>query len=233
MLDAGCGAIPVQAIYAALSSPKVRCTCIEFNPNSAEMAKRVVAAFGLQDRIKVVQTDATKFQAEQGIDLLISETMHSGLTAEPMVQIMSNLAPQVNPEGIKLPSKVIIKAALIKVNDYASPKGYVRIYGNLHHYVEPSWQTVVSYQPGDNLEQISFDLPTDSLELGSYFVMLASEVDVGSQHLSPYQALITIPQVLREQNSDPKFFEIKSDTQKVHVEYKHGTDLEKIVSKTE
>lgn len=230
--DAGCGAIPVQAIYAALSSPKVRCTCIELNPNSAEMAKRIVAAFGLQDRIKIVQTDATKFQADSGIDLLISETMHSGLTAEPMVQIMSNLAPQIKPEGITLPNKVIVKAGLIKVNDYTSPKGYVRIYGNLHNYVEPEWQTVVEYKPGDNLEEITFNLPTDNLESGSYFVVLASEVDIGSQHLSPYQALITIPQVLREKNMDPKFFDIKDDTKKVHVEYKPGTDLEKITSKT-
>lgn len=233
VLDAGCGAIPVQAIYAALSSSKVHCTCIELNPNSAAMAKRVVAAFGLQERIKIVQTDAIKFQTEQGIDLLISETMHSGLTAEPMVQIMSNLAPQVNPEGIKLPNKVTVKAAFIKVSDYANPKGYVRIYGNLHHYVEPTWITVTEYKPGDNLEQINFDLPTSDLEPGSYFVLLASEVDIGSQHLNLYQSLITIPQVLREQNMDPKIFKVTSGTQKVHVKYKPGTDLKKITSEVE
>jgi predicted RNA methylase len=231
--DAGCGAIPVQAIYAALSSPKVRCTCIELNPNSAEMAKRIVAAFELQDRIKIVQTDATKFQADSEIDLLISETMHSGLTAEPLVQIMSNLAPQVKPEGIKLPNKVIVKAGLIKVKDYVSPKGYVRIYRNLHPYVEPAWQTVVEYKPGDKLEEIKFDLPTEGLEPGIYFVMLTSEVDIGSQHLSPYQALITIPQVLREQNMDPKFFEVKTGIQKIHAEYKPGTNLKDITSTTE
>ena len=88
MCDAGTGAIPILAIYAALCSDKVRCDALELNPNAARIAQEVVREFGLQDRIQVRQTDATKFQPEEPLDFLISETMHSGLTAEPIVQIL-------------------------------------------------------------------------------------------------------------------------------------------------
>ena len=228
MCDAGTGAIPILAIYAALSSEKVRCTAIELNPNSAAIAEKVVEAFGLQDRIKILRTDAIKFEPEKQIDLLISETMHSGLTAEPMVQILSNLNKYLKEDGVALPSAVRIKAALVPLNDWTSPKGFVKIYGNLHHVVSPNWEEVVHYEPGDNLEEIAFNVPVEGAPKGSYFVLVTSEVDIGSQRINSYQSLITMPQFLRDAKSDPMIFDIKDSDSRhsISVTYKPGEMLD-------
>lgn len=228
MVDAGCGAIPIMAIYAALSSDKVRCTAIELNSNSAELARQLVASFNLQDRIQVVQGDATRFQPERQVDFLISETMHSGLSVEPMVQIMSNLSRYVKPEGVILPSHVSIQTALIPLRDWTSPEGFVRIYGNLHHYVKPEWAQAVDYKPGDRLEDIQLSIPTEVRLPGSYLAMVTSEVDIGSQKLTPYQSLITMPQILRDNKSDPMIFDVKSEDlhRGIAVRYKPGEMLD-------
>ena len=228
MVDAGCGAIPIMAIYAALSSDKVRCTAIELNPNSVEIARQLVASFNLQERIQIVQGDATQFQPEKEVDFLISETMHSGLSAEPMVQIMSNLSRYVKPEGVILPSHVSVQTALIPLSDWTNPEGYARIYGNLHHYVKPEWVQAVDYKPGDGLEDIQLSIPTEGRPPGSYLAMVTSEVDIGSQKLAPYQSLITMPQILRDNKSDPMIFDVKGEDlhRVIAVRYKPGDMLD-------
>jgi len=233
MCDAGCGAIPILSVYAALTSPKVKATCIEINPNSAKMARRIIRALNLENRINVIEDNAIKYSPDRTFDLLVSETMHSGLTAEPIVQIMHNLSSHVKPNGITLPSRIVVKAAQISLEDYAAPKGFVKIYGSLHHYVEPEWTDIAQYQPGDNLERISFTLPipadiASSKKTIGHFVLLASEVNIGNHHLGVYDSLITMPQVLKEPNSDPKLF--LSGKTLVNVEYKPGDNLERIIS---
>ena len=161
MCNAGTGAIPILAIYAALCSDKVKCDALELNPNAAQIAHEVVKEFGLQDRIHVRQADATKFEPDEPLDFLVSETMHSGLTAEPIVQILSNLQPHVKDSGITLPSRVNIQASLVSLADYASPNGkFVKIYGDMHPLTDQDWQEVASYSPGDNLDEISITIPT-------------------------------------------------------------------------
>lgn len=228
MCDAGTGAIPLLAIYAALSSEKVQCTAIELNPNSAAIARQVVEAFGLQDRIRVIETDATKFEPDRQFDLLISETMHSGLTAEPMVQIFSNLKKYVKKDGIALPNEVRVKAALVPLNEWTRPQGFVRIYGNLHHVVRPEWLEVVKYRPGEQLEEVAFEMPVETVPDGSYFVLVTSEVDIGSQRIDSYQSLITMPQFLRDEKSDPAIFDVKRDSghKMIGVKYKPGEMLD-------
>jgi len=227
MCDAGTGAIPILAIYAALCSDKVRCDALELNPNAARIAQEVVREFGLQDRIQVRQTDATKFQPEEPLDFLISETMHSGLTAEPIVQILSNLQPYVKDNGITLPNRVTVQASLVSLADYTSPNvGFVKIYGDMHHVTGQEWQEVASYKPGDNLDEIAFTLPTGDKPQGNHMVGITSTVDVGSQHIAPYQSLITMPQYLIDTKSGPQIFTIGHDSREtIHVQYKPGDML--------
>jgi precorrin-6B methylase 2 len=228
MCDAGTGAIPILAIYAALCSDKVRCDALELNPNAARIAREVVRECGLQDRIQVRQTDATKFQPEEPLDFLISETMHSGLTAEPIVQILSNLQPYVKDNGMTLPNRVTVQASLVSLADYTSLNvGFVKIYGDRHHVVtEQEWQEVASYKPGDNLEEIGFTLSTGDKPQGKHMVGITSTVDVGSQHIAPYQSLITMPQYVLDTKSDPQIFTIGHDSREtIYVQYKPGDML--------
>ena len=230
--DAGCGAIPVMSIYAALCSEKVRCTCVELNPNSARIAREIVNAFGLQDRIEVIQSDATTFTPEQKIDLLISETMHSGLTREMMVQIMTGLKPHVNSEGITLPSKVTVEAALIPISSY-SGIGYTKINEGLHTVFEADYKTVVEYKPGHKLDSIDFEISTTGLENGDYFLVVNSQVEIGNQKLKPYDSLITTPQIALAEGGDsdtsdrltPELVSINDRKKLVQVSYKPSESL--------
>lgn len=229
--DAGCGAIPVQAMYAALRSPRVHGTCIEINEYSAHIARNVVASFGLQDRITIVRDDATSFSCNDQFDLLVSETMHAALTAEPIVQIMSHLHSRMASGGIVLPDTITVRAAIMRVEEYERPRGFVYLYGDAQYYVEPDWQTVATYRPGTVLDAVSFTMPVPPVA-GQYIVLINSEVGVGRQHLAPYQSLITTPQVLREHDLHLRIFSVHAGDphKRVRVRYRPGDLLEDVQS---
>jgi precorrin-6B methylase 2 len=231
--DAGAGAIPVMAIYAALCSDKVRCTALELNPRSAQLARDVVEQFGLQDRIMIVEADATTYVPAKPIDLLISETMHSGLTAEPIVQILSNLQPYVKQGGITLPSAVGIKAAIVPLRDFESPQGYTRIVRTRRRVINPTWQDVVQYVPGQPLDKIEFAFDTTGLPDGEYHVAVTNSVVIGSRTLGPYQSLITVPQYLTGASRETvEEFTIRSDqpgsSSELAVSYTPGSILSNV-----
>jgi hypothetical protein len=181
-----------------------------------------VEVFGLQNRIQVLEADATRFEPKEPFDLLISGTMHSGLTEDPMVQIFSNLKKYVREGGIVLPNEVRIKAALVALKDWTNPRGFVRIYGNLHHVVSPKWVDVAKYVPGDKLDEIAFVLPVGGVPDGSYFVLITSEVDVGAQRILPYESPITSPQFFRDYRSDPEIFDIRASSGHNAISVKHS-----------
>ncbi len=230
LCDAGCGAIPIMAIYAALCSKKVRCTALELNSHSAKIAKQIIEALNLQGCIQVIQADATKFQPEREIDLLISETMNSGLSVEPMVQIMFHLSKYIKAKGVMLPSKVTVQAALVPIEDWFNPKGYVRIHDHLYRHVTPEWKHKIDYRPGDRFDEVQFTIPTEGLSPGSYCILITSEVDIGSQRLQPHESLITMPHVFhdsKDKRSNPQIFEIKGGEpyNAIRIQYRPGDML--------
>ena len=232
VLDAGCGAIPMLGIYATLCSNKVKCTLLELNPNSYRIAREFIGKFNLEDRVRIFQQDATTYVHDEKPNLLISETMHSGLIQEPMVQIMSNLFPYVVPNGIVLPSKVKIKAALVRVTEVMDCPYTVGIWP----YLIPKWQEVLDYKPGDKLEKIDFKLSTTDLVPGLYLVLVTSDVDLDSEHLVDYESLLTTPQVVLDKSTiysdlnswlvtlKPSDIGLKS----VHISYRPGDLLEQV-----
>lgn len=227
MCDAGAGALPILAIYAALCSDKVRCSALELNPNSARIAREVVAGFGLSDRITVIEADATSFQPDQPLDFLVSETMHSGLTKEPMVQILSNLQQYVKEDGTILPSGVKIQAGLVSYENYRNPRRFVNIMEAEHQVHDPNWQEVLNYKSGEDLKEINFTLPLGTVPNGNYLLAIGSTVDVGSQHLALHQSLITMPQYLHEGNGELQIFSLKGERSQsgINVKYKPGDTL--------
>ncbi|MCB9026930.1 MAG: methyltransferase domain-containing protein [Bdellovibrionaceae bacterium] len=207
VLDAGSGAIPILAIFAALLSKKVHVTAIELNPTSFLISKKLVEALGLDRQIQIINEDATKFKSAKEFDLIVSETMHSGLTAEPIVQIFSNVIKYLKVDGIVLPSKITIYSSLFPALNYIRSASYIQIYGQPHVYFEPQWKEVVSYRPGDDLQNISFsyassDFNSDDLHL----LFVTTEVRIGSQVLRPFESLITNPQLIRDSEGNETAF---------------------------
>lgn len=225
MCDAGCGALPIFSIYAALLSEKVSCDSLELNADSAAMAIELVKALGLQDRVRVIQTDAITYKPQGQYDLLVSETMHSGLTQEPIVDIMGNLAKFVRPGGSILPSRITIKAAIVETGSLVSGR-FIQWWKGIHPFIEPEWNDVLVYNPGDDLRQISFDLDMQGLKPGSYLAAITNEVSLGSYHLGVFESIITNPQYVRDINGKELDIEVLSPTsRKLHVSYKPGSLL--------
>ncbi len=202
VLDAGCGGVPIMGIYAALVDTRVRVTCLELNPVSARMARAVVAAAGLQDRIDVICADAITYRARGPVDLLVSETMHSGLIAEPIVAILDNLAPQVARDGLVLPRAVDVKASLVGLDHLHGLIAYKGDLRTVRPYVDTEWQQVARYVPGAGLAKIAFALDTIDASPGAHMVYVTSTVDLGSTRLDVHDSLITAPQAVLEPDSE-------------------------------
>lgn len=166
MVDAGTGPVPLFGILAALKSCKVSVTCLEINPHSAKMAEEVIRNLGLEDRVKVVRVDATNYTHDKEIDLLISETMFAGLTnGEEMIQILCNLAPQVEEGGETIPKSITVEAGITEFG--IGPVEQLRI----------PLRQVYKYSIGEEPERIDFSLPLEGLmPYQSYELVLASNV---------------------------------------------------------
>ncbi|MDD2693934.1 MAG: hypothetical protein PHY14_03300 [Candidatus Gracilibacteria bacterium] len=220
MCDAGCGSVPILAIYACLCSPKVRCTCLELNQDAIPVARAIVDSFGLSDRINVLQGNAITYQPESGFNYLVSETMHSGLTEEPMAQIFANLSKKVLSTGLILPRNVDVRGDLVSIQEFFASKKVVKVGRNPHHYFErrlPSRFTLNTRKPEEDIE---FEVTTP--EDGHYLLILTSTVDLGDFQLREYEALITMPQSVQEENGDPKLLHLKKG-EKYKVSYKAGS----------
>lgn len=210
MCDAWCWWVPILAIYACLLDERVQCTCLELNTTSCEIAKKIIASFWLEDRIKVVHTDATQYSTQNKFDLLVSETMHSWLTEEPMTQIFENLHQYVSDDGDIIPRKVTVKSDLISIKDFFWTWKVVRIYSkkNLHHYIEQSLPNQHTFDTSSPNQNIEFELTASKDD--TFLVILLSDLDLWHWIvLKEYESLITMPQATQMENWSPSIIYIE------------------------
>lgn len=195
VLDAGAGALPIMGMYAALTSPSVRVVCLENNTRSAALARAAIQSLGLTDRIELVVEDARTYVPEKPIDVLVSETMNTGLLDEPLTEILGHLAPYVRTRGSILPSKVEIMATSVPLAEFIEAKEYVHIYGEPCPKLEANWQKTGEYVPGLPLPRIVGTIPgSDAGE--ERVVLVASKVSLGTESLDLYESLISMPEAL-------------------------------------
>ena len=83
-------------------------TFIDIHPDSIAGVRRIVETLGSRGHEFVV-ADATAYQHAGPIHLAISETMQRALTVEPQVAIAANLAAQLHPRGVFVPSSIRIE----------------------------------------------------------------------------------------------------------------------------
>ena len=174
VVDAGCGPIPLFGALAALKFGKVSATCIEINESSARIAESVVYNLGLSDRVKVVVGDAMKYTHNKPIDLLVSETMNSGLTEEPLLQIMQNLSPQVAQDGVVIPEWVSVDAGLV---DLRGSDAYSNIFPD-SAYIAPPVEVVRIGMRGQISDVVDFLLPIPRYKMLAHLA-ISSRVGLG------------------------------------------------------
>ncbi|MBX7143948.1 MAG: SAM-dependent methyltransferase [Oligoflexia bacterium] len=194
VVDAGCGAAPLLGLYAALLSPHVKVLALEVNPASARLARAIVKKFGLADRMQISLRDATSITLTRQIDLLISDTLHTGLSKEPLVQVFQNLMPYLSDQGIAIPRQVTVKAGLVAEREFLHPAAYFHIAEQPVRAVDVIWQSSFFYQAGAPISQINLQVDASALGPGPYVAMVGSDVDLGFGHtLSGFDSLITHP----------------------------------------
>lgn len=118
VLYAGTGPFATLALPAMLTfkPEEVQFTLLEINGESIGILDQVIAALDLHAYVKAIhQCDASVWELPStDVDIVISETMYKGLSAEPQVAIMLNLASQLPRETVFLPEE--IKVSLCKWN---------------------------------------------------------------------------------------------------------------------
>ncbi|HUW07824.1 MAG TPA: hypothetical protein VMW01_16380 [Williamwhitmania sp.] len=117
ILYAGCGpyATLVTPLLSFYTSEQVRVTLLDINPVSIKAAETLIVSLGFEGYVAdYILADASTYQVDKPYDIVISETMQSGLKKEPQVAIMQNLIPQCNANTIFIPERITIDAYLKK-----------------------------------------------------------------------------------------------------------------------
>ncbi len=111
VLYAGCGPFaPLALPLAHRWSPEdVRFILLDYHNRSVEDAGQLARELQVLDRIEdIVRVDATEYRCPTNWrpDVVVCETMQSGLAKEPQVGITRNLGPQMADDGIWIPERV-------------------------------------------------------------------------------------------------------------------------------
>lgn len=106
VVDAGCGPFALFGLIAACTNPRVSVTCIEIDPLSATVAQSFIEQLGLNDRVTIINGDATHLVLDRKAHLIISETMNSALQDEPLCAIIRNLQKYLVSGGLVIPEKI-------------------------------------------------------------------------------------------------------------------------------
>ncbi len=228
LVDAGSGPIPLFGLVAALLSKKVNVTCLEIVPASARKAEEIIKSFHLEDRVKVLCTDASTYQHDKDIDFLISETMYSGLTEEPIADILNNLSSQVSEDAVIMPEWVSVDVGLVSREKLSSLDGRVSVSELDFGPVE-----VIRFTRGKFDKDLSFIIPIDDSISGSHRLALMSKLGLYGDKivLSGQDSFITAPTLVGDANKP--FIDLSDcgEAKNLHVSYSLGDSGENVRTK--
>lgn len=115
ILYAGCGpyATLITPLLPFLVHSDVDIDLLDINEISLLSAHNVIDGLGLGNKVRSYYLeDAAVYKLQCDYDIVISETLQSGLRNEPFVSIMKNIVSQLNTDSIFIPSRVVLSAAL-------------------------------------------------------------------------------------------------------------------------
>ncbi len=200
VLDAGCGPIPILGISAAIIDPRVKVTCLESNPQSHKIAESIVdylveSGAIKKDQIQVKLCDAKRYKPDKKdyrYDVLVSETMDSGLLCEPIVEIFHHVKGFAKDDASFIPSSIELK---LKLRDSCNePLFLPNIIGNMEYYdLIDVGSTSFQYNPAttDEIPICTFEAKNlAQLPKGLYFPVIVTSIKVGDKSLNAENSLI-------------------------------------------
>ena len=119
---AGCGPfatliLPLLPHLNAQQRNQIDFELIDIHASNLTAVSQLVAHWQLDHQLNITYTccDASRYQLAEPAHLIISETMQKALEQEPQVAIMANLAPQLHPNGLFIPNRILVDLWLINL----------------------------------------------------------------------------------------------------------------------
>lgn len=127
VLYAGTGpfATLVLPLVARFTEHQVQFILLEVNESSMNSLQELIKELGIEKYISYIEkTDATQWKLPPGdnVDVFICETMQQGLKNEPQVAICYHILPQLHPNAIMIPERIILKASLVNQSKIIAAK---------------------------------------------------------------------------------------------------------------
>lgn len=113
-IEAGCGT-GILAVAMVLSGID-QVIALDINPETVKWTKNFVNWLGLEEKVEVIEQDATIYQPKNNFHLFVSENMHTGLYFEPQVQIINQLEKYLKKGGAIIPESIQVQWALGKTD---------------------------------------------------------------------------------------------------------------------
>jgi hypothetical protein len=227
VVDAGCGPIPIMAIQAAWSDPNLHVTAIELNPLSVTIAKSIISALKLEDRITIIEANAITHTPKAPIDLLVSETISAGLLNEPVVQVMSNLSQYLSAHGEIVPHKIDLHLGVFPTSQFLHPTAYLPYNGG-QALLSPNERARVTWDAKTPLTEIKSVLALTSADSDSVACAWLTAHLGGGESLAINESLITTPSVInvdtQTEEKEPLIFNEVQDGTRIPIVGKPGGD---------
>ncbi len=202
IVDAGCGAVPLLGLYAALARPESAVTLIEYNRHSARIARSILDAHHLTN-VQLVVADAIQYIPHAPIDVLLSETITQGLMGESFPDVCAHFLPHLAMGGSIVPKRIHISCALVEAGSVHHPPKKIRL---THEWVEVlapneflahvTAMHTYTCDSADMPKNVTFAIPIDDVS-DSCDIWILTEVDItDTTTLTFWESYITFPRMV-------------------------------------
>lgn len=199
VLYAGTG--PYAPMFTAVAPhfdpSQVKFTLLDIHQQSVDSVQAIINSANLQPYVrKLICTDAITYQCEVAPNIILSETMKTGLHEEPQVAITLNLYPQMASNGVFIPENICLDLVYRDKKETEDPLGaanYEKV-DRVFDLVEcinsqPDWKDQASTVLSEQL----VELPQNRRELEIWtWVKIYGNIDLG-----PRESALTLPRPFR------------------------------------
>ncbi|MGB0948985.1 MAG: hypothetical protein ACPGU0_02620 [Marinirhabdus sp.] len=203
LLYAGCGpaAALIVPLLPAFAPQQLSVTLLDVNGTSVTSVLALLKTLRASAYINSVQLgDAATFQFEKSkkLHIVLTETMDKGLTKEPQLRIVQNLAPQLAKNGILLPESIHVYTE----HSFYGKEPYFDIYKNVSRIgpAYPSENTKLLFTIDRNVQcQPVFHFESGPIDVPVFFeetpdVCIFAEVVIyGKLKLEKSKSLLSNP----------------------------------------
>jgi hypothetical protein len=211
VLYAGSGPFAPLAIPLMLcfSPEQVRFTILDIHQEAIDAVQQILTALNLDMAgANLIVADATTYVPpdDQRFHVLVSETMKKALDEEPQVAITQHLATYLDPKGVLIPERIVVRACLADASremTFIDPDGSwtpARVRQDLGVIGEASLATLRP-NPGavdapSLMKPVTITIPEDRLAMATTFFLLTHITTFGAIHLDDYDSGLSYPTVI-------------------------------------